>query len=161
MNDTLFNIRLSDTHPGYQYVKLRCRPGYENHVVVIVDVQKLIRYSNQHLHSSFVIPPAEDWTEEQRKGMFDFLAPPSHKERHVEMPIVSFNEVVVQFREPFLKFFSRRREHLLRYVGYTNGRHRTRYLHFAGALEIPVMCHKSEAKTLQRYCGPHPDCEPL
>lgn len=153
MNNELFDVRLSGTHPGYQTVNLCRRPGKDHYVVVIVDLQKLILYSDQHLHSSFVIPPAENWTNEERKRMFDFLAPPSPEERHVEMPIVSFNEVQVLFREPVLKFFSRRRERLLRYVGYTNGRHRTRYLHFAGALAIPVMCHESQSQLIQRYCG--------
>lgn len=158
MNDILFDIRLSDTHPSYQNVSLRRRPGKDNYVVVTVDVQKLIHYSNQHIHSSFVLAPAKDWTEGQRQRMLAFLAPPTSLERHVEMPVVSFNEVLVHYREPAFKFFSRRRDRLVRYVGYTNGRHRTRYLHFAGALEMPVMCHKSEVDTLLRYCGPqHPD----
>lgn len=156
MKEKLWHVRLSDTHPQYQHVSLRRRPGHDNYVVVVVDAQRLIRYSDQHMHSHFVIAPADTWAEGKRKGMFDFLAPPNANERHVEMPIVSFNEVILEYREPVLKFFSRRRVRLLRYVGYMNGRHRTRYLYFAGAQEIPVMCHEGQAKALLHYCGTEP-----
>lgn len=37
-----------------------------------------------------------------------------------------------------------------------NGRHRTRYLYFAGAQEIPVMCREDQAKALLHYCGAEP-----
>lgn len=153
MDTALYDVKLSDTHPGYQSVSLRRRPGYENHVVVLVDVQKLIHYSDQHLHSSFVVSPVEDWADDKRQGIFEFLAPPAPKERHIEMPVVSFNQVLEQYQDPVMKIFSRKRERLLKWVGYTNGRHRTRYLHFAGALQMPVMCHKNEAKDLQHHCG--------
>ncbi len=44
---------------------------------------------------------------------------------------------------------------MLRYVGYTNGRHRTRYLYFAGAKQY-LSCHKGDAEALLRYCGTDP-----
>jgi len=152
-NTNLYDVMLSDAHPGYHQVRLRRRPGYENHVVIFVDIHKLIHFSDQHLHSNYVVPPAKDWSELKRQEVAKFLAPPGPKERHVEMPFVSFNEMQVQFRVPFMKVFSHKRERLVRWVGYTLGRHRTRYLHFAGASVIPVMCLQSEAQTLQHHCG--------
>ncbi|MBD8710112.1 hypothetical protein IFT47_26100 [Pseudomonas sp. CFBP 13711] len=153
MNTDLYEVSLSGDHPGYQSVSLRCRPGYDNHVVVMVDVQKLIHYSDQHEHQSFVVSPVEEWDQDKRQGIFEFLAPPSPKERHVEMPIVSFNEVKEESEQPILKILGRRSERVSRWVGYTNGRHRTRYLHFAGAQEMPVMCHKDQVALLEQYCG--------
>lgn len=71
-------------------------------MVVVLDAQKLIRYSDQHMHKRMVIAPADTWAEHGRKRLFDFLAPPTVTERHVEMPIVSFNEFDVEYREPLL-----------------------------------------------------------
>lgn len=50
------------------------------------------------------------------------------------MPIVSFNEVK-DSKLPISKLLG---ERVSRWVGYTNGRHRTRYLYFADAQEMPV-----------------------
>lgn len=149
----LYHVKLSDAHPGYQQVSLRRRPGYENHVVVFVDIHKLIHYSDQHLHPNLVVSSAEEWSEAKRQEVAAFLAPPGPTERHVEMPFVSFNEMQVQVRVPFVKVFKRNRERLVRWIGYTHGRHRTRYLQFAGASVIPVMCLHSEAQAIQHYCG--------
>ncbi|MXI45787.1 hypothetical protein GRW89_04620 [Pseudomonas moraviensis] len=69
------------------------------------------------------------------------------------MPIVSFNEVKEESKQNILKILGRRSERVSRWVGYTNGRHRTRYLYFAGAKKMPVMCHKDQAADLEQYCG--------
>jgi hypothetical protein len=119
----------------------------------MVDVQKLVHYSDQHEHQSFVVLPVVNWDQDKRQGIFEFLAPPGPKEQHVEMPIVSFNEVKEESKHHILKILGRRSERVSRWVGYTNGRHRTRYLHFAGAQEMPVMCHKDQAEALHEYCG--------
>ncbi|CAM5317148.1 plasmid fertility inhibition factor family protein [Thauera mechernichensis] len=152
MNDPLWHVRLSDGHPRYQQVSLRRRPGYPNHEVVIVDAQKLIQYSAQDFRAGYVIGPVGTWDPRKRQGLFEFLAPPGPRERHVEMPIVSFNEVTVYERESYLWLFSHIRSRQVQYVGYTNGRHRARYLADAGARDIPVMCHKDEVHVLRAHC---------
>lgn len=148
----LWRVRLSDSHPGYQQVSLRRRPGYPDYQVVMVDAKKLIDYSDQDIRG-FVIPPVEQWDVEKRRGMFAFLAPPTPRERHVEMPIVSFNRVSIVRREPFLWIFRRTKAYQAKYVSYTNGRHRARYLYYAGATGIPVMCHKNNVDALLAHCG--------
>jgi hypothetical protein len=155
MDDLLWHVQLSVAHPQYQQVSLRRRPGYPDHEVVIVDAQKLIRYSSQDLRVGYVIGPVETWDADKRKGMFEFLAPPKLREQHVEMPIVSFNEVTVSEREACFWLFKRARQRHLQYVSYTNGRHRARYLASTGALEIPVMCRKDQVGILSAHCmGP-------
>ncbi len=152
MNDPLWHVQLNNAHPQYQQVSLRRRPGYPDHEVVIVEAQKLIQYSAQDIRTSYVIGPVEAWDPVKRHGLFEFLAPPKPREQHVEMPIVSFNEVTVYERESYLWLFSRIRQRQVQYVAYTNGRHRARYLADAGATEIPVMCHKHEVRMLIAHC---------
>jgi hypothetical protein len=153
MNTALYEVMLSADHPGYQSVSLRRRLGKDNYEVVMVNVQKLIHYSDQNEKPSFVVSPVEEWAPDKRQGMFEFLAPPGPMEQHVEMPVVSFNEAREEGKEPILGIFGGKPERVLRWVGYTNGRHRTRYLHFAGAQEMPVMCHKDQVAGLQQHCG--------
>jgi hypothetical protein len=152
MNNPLWHVQLSDTHPQYQQVSLCRRPGYPNHEVVIVNAQKLIQYSGQDICPGYVIKPVEEWPLAKRQGLFEFLAPPKPYEHHVEMPIISFNEATIDKHEPWFWLFRRKREQRIQYVSYINGRHRTSYLVYAGAKEIPVMCHKNEVSMLNMHC---------
>ena len=95
MNDQLWHVQLSDAHPQYQQVSLRRRTGYTDHVVVIVDAQKLFQYSAQNPQAGYVIGLVETRDPAKRQGLFEFLSPPRPREQYVEMPIVSFNEVTV------------------------------------------------------------------
>lgn len=153
MDDLLWHVQLSDTHPQYQRVSLRRRPKYPDHEVVIVDAQKLIHYSAQDIHPSYVVGPVETWDPAKRQGLFEFLAPPRPREQHVEMPIVSFNDITVYERESYLWFFYRLRPREVQYVAYTNGRHRARYLADAGAKEIPVMCPRDQVHLIREHCA--------
>lgn len=119
--------------------------------MVSVDALKLIHFSDQN-PLGYAVASVEHWDEAKRQGIFEFLAPPGPLERPVEMPIISFNMASLAYREPFLWFFSRRYVRRVKYVGYTNGRHRARYLHYAGATEIPVMCHKDQVAALLEHC---------
>ena len=152
MDDLLWHVRLSDTHPQYQSVSLRRRPRYPDHEVVVVDAQKLIHYSAQDIRRSYVVGPVETWHPAKRQGLFEFLAPPRPGEQHVEMPIVSFNDITVHDRESYLWFFYRLRPREVRYVAYTNGRHRARYMADAGAKEIPVMCPRDQVQLFRERC---------
>lgn len=152
-DDELWNVQLDSTHPQYQSVALRRRPGYTNYEVVEVDSEKLIHYSNQDIRG-YVIAPVEDWQPDKRQGIFNFLAPPGPLEQPVEMPVISFNERDVIYYERKWLFFKTAVQHRLKYIGYTNGRHRSRYLYFAGAKRIPVMCHISEVDALKAHCAP-------
>lgn len=151
--DKLWHVQLDGTHPSYQSVALRRRPGYANYEVVEVVAERLIHYSNQDIRG-YVIPPVEQWQADKRKGIFNFLAPPKPTERYIEMPVISFNERDVIHYERKWLFFKRQVMSRLKYIGYTNGRHRTRYLYYAGAKVIPVMCPASEVNALRTHCGP-------
>ena len=151
-DDELFHVQLDDHHPTYQSVALRRRPGYEHYEVVEVDMAKLIHYSNYDLEG-YVLAPVEQWRKDKREGIFRFLAPPGAREQAVEMPVISFRERKVFQRERKWLFFEKDVVHTQRYIGYTNGRHRTRYLYFAGAKRLPVKCHTTEVAALKTHCS--------
>jgi len=152
MSQQLWHVQLDSTHPGDQSVYLRRPNGYENYEVVEVDAERLIHYSNQDIRG-YVLAPAEQWPPAKRQGLYRFLAPPGPRERHVEMPIIAFNERDVIYVEKRWLFFRKRTPGQLRYIGYTNGRHRVRYLYSAGAKRIPVLCHISQVDALKAHCA--------
>lgn len=152
-DDELWHVQLDSAHPDYQSVALRRRPGHTNYEVVEVDAEKLIHYSNQDIRG-YVIAPVEYWQPDKRQGIFNFLAPPGPREQPVEMPVISFNERDVFHYERKWLFFKKAVQLRLKYIGYTNGRHRSRYLYYAGAKRIPVMCHISEVDALKAHCAP-------
>lgn len=153
MEKDLWHVRLSAAHPEYQQVSFRRSEVHENYQVVVVDAKKLIHYSDRDI-PGYVIAPVEQWDAEKRKGIAAFLAPPTHTQRHVEMPIVSFNESVRTYRKRYLWLFTKTESEVVKYVSYTNGRHRTRYLIYAGATEIPVLCHNDHVAALREHCSP-------
>jgi hypothetical protein len=69
------------------------------------------------------------------------------------MQIVSFNVPKEQSKQPILKILCRRSEPISRCVGYTNGRHRTRYFRFGGAKQMPVIWYKNQAADLEQHHG--------
>lgn len=151
-DDELFQVKLDDHHPNYQSITLRRRPGYEHYEVVEVDMGKLIHYSNNDLEG-YVLAPVEEWRIDKREGIFRFLAPPGPREQPVEMPVISFRERKVLQRDRKWFFFEKDVMRIQKYIGYTNGRHRTRYMCFAGAKRIPVMCHTTEVEALRAHCS--------
>lgn len=151
-DDELFHVQLDDHHPNYQSVALRRRPGCVHYEVVEVDTAKLVHYSNHDIEG-YVLAPVEEWNQDKRKGIFRFLAPPGPREQPVEMPIIAFRERTIFQRERKWLFFEKDVARSQRYIGYTDGRHRTRYLYFAGAKRIPVMCHTTEIEALRAHCS--------
>lgn len=152
MSRNVYVVDLDSSHPGYQSVTLCSPSGYDKYVVVMVDVEKLIFYSNQDL-PCYVVKPVSEWDKTKRDGIYEFLAPLGPNDCCVRMPIVHFYEEAFELKRPFWKIFGARSVQVLRWISYTNGRHRTRYLHFAGAKRMPVLCRDNEAAEISRYCG--------
>jgi hypothetical protein len=148
----IWHVSLSPNHPVYQSVGLVPRYDDDRHCVVIVDVAKLIHYWSLD-HRGYQISPVECWSQAKKDGVFEFLSPPKPRETYVEMPIAFLNEIPVEEVETRFWFFKRRIERLSRYVGFTNGRHRTRYLAHAGATQIPVQTSLRNAPMLKHFCG--------
>lgn len=148
----VWHISLSPNHPKYQSVGLVPRFNDADHRVVIVDVHKFIHFWSLDYRGYF-LPDVDQWKPSKREGIFDFLSPSTPRENHVQMPIAFFNETVVQGVEKRFLIFKRTVERTVRYVGFTNGRHRTRYLAHAGAIQLPVETSAKTAHLLEGYCG--------
>lgn len=148
----VWHVPLSQSHPLYQSVGLVPRFNDGDHCVVVVDAQKLIHYWSLD-HRIYHLPPVEEWSESKRDGIFEFLSPPKRRWTHVEMPVAYLQEMRIEQVEIRFWFFKRKIERLIRYVGFTNGRHRTRYLAYAGATQLPVQTSRRNAQLLEHYCG--------
>ncbi|SPZ02576.1 Uncharacterised protein [Pseudomonas luteola] len=152
----VWHVPLSANHPEYQSVGLRRRHNDDSHTVIIVDVKRLIEYSDNDL-PCYVKEPVEQWSEHDKQGVFDFLKPPTARQTYIEMPIVAFGTRTRYFRVPrfkiFQEIFQKTESEEVNYVSYVNGRHRTRYLAYAGAIQMPVMCSIKVAESLRLHCG--------
>lgn len=149
----IWNVQLDSNHKEYQTVGLRRTPGHPTHEVVELDAELLIKLSDQAL-TGFILPPADEWSEGDRERLFEHLAPITSMERHPFMPRISFNEELV-FSTPTGE------QTTCRYIGYSNGRHRARYLYFAGAKTIPVQLPANEAAALRAYCASFIGIDPI
>lgn len=141
-------IKLSADHPSFQEVHLYREEGYPGYDVVVVNSDAFMQLT-ENASPSWVIPPVDDWKTDKRNGIFTFLRPPGA----VPMPTVALLERQFQTVERRWLIFKMKTEHSVMAISYTNGRHRARYLHWAGAKFFPVLCDKSEAKLLQDLCG--------
>jgi hypothetical protein len=146
MTNRTWTVQLNATFVPYTHVDLkRSRDHVDGYKVVMVNLDRLITcFERNH----FVIPPVSAWGAEKRDGLQAFLNPSGGA---CEMPLVSCERKEIKHRRLF-GLMTPRVEEVLE-VSFTNGRHRTRYLQFAGATVIPVEVHKSQAAQLQKYCG--------
>jgi hypothetical protein len=148
----IWHVPLSPDHPGYQLVGLRPRlDDLSEYPVVIVDLLKVLHYWEADDRSYF-LDPVPTWPEEQRKGISRFLSPPSPSERFVEMPMAYLHDVTPVTLVRRWLFFRQKIAKQRQYLGFTNGRHRTRYLEFAGATHMPMQTGKKSESLLRRYC---------
>lgn len=148
----IWHVSLSPNHPQYQSVGLVPRFNDADHRVVVVDARKFIHFWSLDYRGYF-LPEVDQWEPSKREGIFHFLSPPRQREKHVEMPVAFLNETMIQCREKRFLVFKRTIERTVRYVGFTNGRHRTRYLAHAGAIQLPIETSAKTAQLLESYCG--------
>lgn len=110
--------------------------------VVIVDAKKLMQCFRR---CSLAIPSADKWEPKKREGIREFLDP---RAGPIEMPYIGFE---LREKKHFLRLLKPRRH--VGVVSFENGRHRARYLQFAGADCFPVEVNIKEANLLEIYCG--------
>lgn len=146
MTNRKWTVQLGATHVPYTHVDLkRSRDHVDGYEVVMVDLDRLITcFERDH----YVIPHVSAWEAAKRDGFHEFLNPAGGA---CEMLVVSFS-LKEKTHQRFFGFIAPRVEEVA-VVTFTNGRHRTRYLQFAGAAVIPVEVHESEAVQLRKYCG--------
>jgi hypothetical protein len=157
-------VELDHRHPGYQRLELKRRhPTGLDYKVVIVRTERLLELWSRD--GTFFLPPVPEWKEEKRNGIRAFLDPADPGT--AEMPVVSMRSQTVRRWGWWPPFFTHVEEPVLTF---TNGRHRARYLAYAGAQTIPVEVTARSAPLVEAHCGvgssqdarslsaqPHPD----
>jgi hypothetical protein len=138
-------VQLGASHTPYTHVEfIRGRDHVDGYEVVMVDVEKLMTCFDR---DNVTLPLVSAWKESKVEGIRNFLNP---TEGACEMPSIGF---VVRNREIKTLFGLRSKTMSEAVASFTNGRHRSRYLQFAGAVTMPVEIASSEAPLLRRFCG--------
>lgn len=124
-----WTVQLAQTHAPYSQIFLqRTLPDHSWYSVVVVDVAKFmacVRNGNQ-----LRIPDIQLWSDEKREGLCSHLDPGG-----VGVPVMprsSIEEVQVK------RWFGLMPPSIHAVVSFTNGRHRSAYMEFAGAKKMPV-----------------------
>lgn len=148
-SDGVWTVPLGESHVAYPFMRLHRRfEKLREYTVVIVDTARLMECFTR---DTIGIPPAVDWPITQLEHHREYLNP---KRGTPEMPIVHCRENTY-VRQRLWGLLSPLRE-ILPVVTFTNGRHRTRYMEYAGAMTIPVETDLASAPLLRHYCAvPH------
>jgi hypothetical protein len=142
MTSEKWRVQLSTSHTPYSHVDLkRSHDHVKGYEVVIVDLGSLMTCFES---DQVVIPHVTAWKTEKREAIQAFLDP---AEGACDMPVVGFTLRTKMHRRLFGLIAPRIEK--VPVAGFTNGRHRARYLHFAGATVIPVEVHETEADLLR------------
>src|SRR5690606_4067907 len=138
-------VQLAALHRGYSFVRLKKDlPDHPNYEVVIVDSERFLQCCARE-HPDYVIGDVDTWSEDKRTGLHTFLDP---FDRGTPcMPRVGIH---LRSRKRWFGLLGQVSEY---YVSFVNGRHRSRYLHYAGATSFPVQIHREQADTLRLVCG--------
>jgi len=142
----IWQVQLGANHTPYAHVDFkRSRDHVDGYTVVTVDVD---RFMTCFERDTLAIQRSTNWTQEKFECIRDFLDP---KGGACDMPVIGFSMRTVEHRRLW-GFLSPRIEMVL-VAGFTNGRHRARYLQYAGATIMPVEVHESQAVLLRKHCG--------
>jgi len=146
MAGKIWRVQLDSSHTPYVHVDFkRSHEHASGYTVVTVDMERfMVCFERDQL----VVGRPNEWSESKREGIRQFLDP---KEGACDMPVIGFSIRTRQYRR-FLGLIANRIEKLP-VAGFTNGRHRARYLQHAGAKVMPVEVHESEAVLLRQHCG--------
>jgi hypothetical protein len=136
-------VQLGRSHAPYPQILLqRTLPDNSRYAVVVVDVAKFmacVRNGNQ-----LRIPEIQLWSEEKREGLCSHLDPSG-----VGVPVMpraSIEEVQVK------RWFGLRTPSIYAVVSFTNGRHRSAYMEFAGATQMPVEVLTDQVDLFVMHC---------
>lgn len=138
MTGSIWQVRLGANHTPFAHVDFkRSHDHVDGYTVVTVDAARfMVCFERDKL----VIPRPTEWKKGKLEGIRDFLDP---KGGACDMPVIGFSLRTVEHRR--LCGFLAPRIETVPIAGFTNGRHRARYLQYAGAAIMPVEVHESEA----------------
>lgn len=139
-----WSVKLNPNHTPYNICNFKRElPNNLNYTVVIVDTERFMECYHNEM-KCYVIATADKWTHEKREGIRDFLDPNTGAPH---MPRIGF---VIRERK---RLWGLIKPETFAVVSFTNGRHRSRYLQYAGAKCFPVEVHTKQAPLLLQYCG--------
>lgn len=166
MQEQIWQVDLPANHPEYQQVLLKRElPDNPRYTVVMVRLPVILELHKGD--TGFTLLPVNNWPKGKLVGLFNFLNP---KDGACYMPRLHFHLEGKRRNQPEPQSFSlggmlkkligldrKQRQPVTPtfgpYIGFTNGRHRTYYLHHVGVQVIPVETDLDSAKLLQQYCG--------
>ncbi len=146
--DNRWAITLGEVHAPYpQVVMHRGFLAVADYTMVIVDTVKFIECCN---NDGRWIEPANQWERSRLHKHRDNLNPTIARGGSLKMPVVGIYPKKYFVSKWWGWSGSWEDRHAIRF---TNGRHRTRYLEFAGAKAFPVEVELSQAQLLRETCG--------
>lgn len=138
-----WTVQLAQTHAPYSQIVLqRPLPEHSWYSVVVVDVAKFmacVRNGNQ-----LRIPEIPLWSDDKRECLCSHLDPAGGDEP--VMPRTSIEEVQVK------RWYGLRPPSIHAVVSFTNGRHRSAYMEFAGAKKMPVEVLTDQVDLFVKHC---------
>jgi len=144
LQNNIWSIPLDSSHTSYNVIKLkRERPSLSDYTVVIVDT-RLFMKCFQRSKSPDIIPTVDQWKNDKREGIRDFLSPSSGIQT---MPNVYINILEIN------RWFGLLKSVQVGVISFTNGRHRARYMQHAGVQCFPVEVENCNAALIAEYCG--------
>jgi hypothetical protein len=148
-DEKIWTVQLGADHVAYPAVHFRRGQAHmSSYTVLLVDIKRfMVCFERDDL----TLEHASLWSEEARRGVREFLDPNPDLGRPPEMPVVGLRFKTRIQRRCWGLFPSR--DVMVPVVSFQNGRHRARYVEYAGALTMPVEVHDSEAESLRNYCG--------
>jgi hypothetical protein len=131
---------------AFQHIEFKRGSSSPDHTVILVNTKKFIDlYENNH-DSLSPIEKATRWDSAKLKGLEAFLKPGSGQP---EMPRISF-----ELRKTAGTWRNLWHTEFLPVLTFANGRHRVRYLEYAGAFCFPVEVRTEGVSDLAKRCGP-------
>lgn len=144
-NPTFWSVPLGKTHTAYTHIEFKRGSSSPSHTVILVDTIKFIALYEDNGDSLAPIQNATLWPKAKLNGLASFLKPSVNRP---EMPRISFElRRIYSWRNLW-------RLKLVPILTFANGRHRVRYLEYAGAKCFPVEVSTEGASALAHYCGP-------
>jgi hypothetical protein len=144
-NVNYWNVPLGGTHSLYSAIEFVRSSSSPQHTIILVNTKKFIQLYENNCDSLKPVDKATNWDQKKLAGIAMFLKPSSTRPT---MPKVSFEW---DKRPGSWKNLWRQRN--VPVLTFVNGRHRVRYLEYAGANCFPVEVRTTGASALASLCG--------
>lgn len=147
-----FEVSLSPEHANFSSVHFHRRyESLPDYTVIWIDTERFMAcFERDH----FVIPPVSEWNESRFNHVRDNLMPDRRGLRSPEMPVAHLRLVTRTVYPRFWGFFGLfGKQVTFPVIAFTNGRHRSRYLQYAGAKTFPVEIELSNLELVCLHCG--------